>query len=188
MSAEKSCSLSVIGEDVAKQIEPELELVAANVACAFWRDEAIRLTAERDTALTQNAEPEKRIAQFIESISQLSNQVVELQNARDGLERANAELVTQVAGRDALLNNLSKWIEQLPVPTKPATSWLMRIDGVMKESPNQHLRQIQADAGRAGFVAGYVKCWHDCHGTEAPEHVVPYLSNQYAAKVRQGGE
>lgn len=54
------------------------------------------IISERDAALAQNAELEQRINQLIESISQLSNQVVDLQNTRDDLERQNAEMVAQV--------------------------------------------------------------------------------------------
>lgn len=100
------------------------------------------------------------------------------------LEQQNAELMTQVAGRDALLNNLSKWIGQLPVPTKSATSWLIRIDGVMKESPAQCLRQIQADAA----VKGWWACWHWVDSDDRDKPTLIPAVEEYAAKVRQGVE
>lgn len=118
-------------------------------------------------------------------LDEVADLFVSVQAERDAALAQNAELAAQVAGRDALLNNLSKWIEQLPVPTKSATSWLMRIDGVMKESPNQALRQIQAGAGRAGFIDG-AEYFID------PDKVnlasVAAAADLYADKVRQGGE
>lgn len=122
-------------------------------------------------------------------VNGLELRIRELTAERNELIQRNAELVAMVAGRDALLNNLSKWIDQLPVPTKSATSWLMRIDGVMKESPNQHLRQIQADAVRDFILWGTLKM--DPEFAEFKDSAETYIAQlddkkAYAARVKAG--
>ena len=99
------------------------------------------------------------------------------------IKRVNAELLAQVEVRDALLRNISSWIGKLPVPTKSATSYMLRIDGVIKETPAACLAQVKADAGRAGYLAALgadfgaeIDGVHD----EAIK-----LANQYAERIRQ---
>lgn len=54
--------------------------------------------------------------------------------------------------------------------------------------PSQCLREIQAEAGRAGFVEGYSSCWFQHYGASAPDFASAFSADQYAAKLRQGGE
>lgn len=55
-------------------------------------------------------------------------------------------------------------------------------------TPQQHLRDVRAEAGRAGFIEGYDSCWFQHYGTRAPEHATAYSADQYAASVKAGVE
>ena len=96
-------------------------------------------------------------------------------------------LAAQVEARDALLRNISNWISKLPVPTKSATSYMIRIDGVIKETPAACLAQVKADAGRAGYVDGYEKCFREVYGTKPNADSVDEYADSYAERIKQGG-
>lgn len=143
------------------------------------------LISERDAALAQNAESVQRINQFIESISQLSNQVVDLQNTRDDLEQQVAELMAHNA----------ELVAQVEVLRIAALNAIQRMNGgdakadlrdAYDATPQQCLRQIQAEAGRAGFVAGYGKCWRESYGTKPNTDSVYEYADSYAERVKAG--
>lgn len=48
------------------------------------------------------------------------------------------------------------------------------------------LRDIQAEAGRAGFVAGYGKCWRESYGTKPNTDSVDEYADSYADRVKDG--
>ena len=53
-------------------------------------------------------------------------------------------------------------------------------------TPTQHLRDRDAEKGRAGFIAGYESAWAECFGIEKPQFLSAHKSDQYAEKVRSG--
>ncbi len=116
----------------------------------------------------------RQLANDIESPDGVANAAI-----LEAAERLD-ELVLQLAGRDALLNNLSKWINDLPWPTKSASLWLIRIDGVMKESPSESLRQIQAEAVQefANNICGDCSTDFQCR--------LSAEADQYAERIRRG--
>jgi hypothetical protein len=58
---------------------------------------------------------------------------------------------------------------------------------VLQATPEQCLNQIKAEAGRAGFVAGYEKCWRESYGTKPNTDSVDEYADSYANRVQQGG-
>lgn len=116
----------------------------------------------------------ERIEYFKEQIARLSNQVVDLQNERDAL-------AAQVERMSTFIKLSAKKREG--VAEVEPTFWnLLR---VANESPQQHLAEIRAEAGRAGFVAGYMSTVQFDDGYELLW--ANNEANQYAAKLRQGG-
>lgn len=55
---------------------------------------------------------------------------------------------------------------------------------VLAATPQQHLAEIRAQAGRDGFVAGYSKGWNDFDGADGFRREP--LANQYADSIRRG--
>lgn len=57
-----------------------------------------------------------------------------------------------------------------------------------KATPQQCLRDVQAEAGRAGFIAGFNESGEGFNGEYgASEKRIYQLADEHAAKVRQGG-
>jgi hypothetical protein len=104
------------------------------------------------------------------------------------------------AERDALaaqakaLKDLAEfWINRAK-PYQPSEreykTWLALGYGsnAMRSTPQQHLAEIRAEAGRVGFIAGYHKMHIEFVGSLAPSGSAEIVADQYAAKVRQGAE
>lgn len=118
--------------------------------------------------------------QFIEHIDIVEDHI-------ESLEKQNAELAAQV---EALRGGLNQAIELLVTalvePKQITEEEIHDLRTLEQSTPSRHLRNIQAEAGRDGFVAGYSKGWNDYagpHGFRREE-----LADAYAAKVREGGE
>jgi hypothetical protein len=62
----------------------------------------------------------------------------------------------------------------------------MLADAVVS-TPQQCLAEIKAEAGRAGFVAGYHKMHIEFVGSPANGDGAEFAANQYAAKIRNAG-
>ena len=58
----------------------------------------------------------------------------------------------------------------------------------LNNTPAQCPREILAEAGRAGFVAGYNECWRQVFGTTAPEYSSGHTADLYAERIHQGGK
>lgn len=98
------------------------------------------------------------------------------------LQRRNDELVTQVENlKAAATSAYAEWNYSNDV-----YAGMQRLMMVIKATPTQCLREIKAEAGRAGFVEGYDSCWVQHYGTRAPEHATAYSSEQYAESVNAG--
>jgi hypothetical protein len=122
----------------------------------------------------------RQLANDIESPDDVANAAI-----LEAAERLD-ELVLQLAGRDALLNNLSKWINDLPWPTKSASLWLIRIDGVMKESPSESLRRIQAEAGGRGWLACLDWFSSDDDLLNLEQQTLKAHAEEYAERIKRG--
>jgi hypothetical protein len=69
-----------------------------------------------------------------------------------------------------------------------AKRWVSRYDdSVLKSTHEQCLREIQAEAGRAGFVAG-ADSYFDRHYDKSVSDEVLLSADKYANRIRKGGE
>lgn len=97
------------------------------------------------------------------------------------------ELVVQVEVLSRTMIKLDDWINRLPIPTKGACTQLIAIKQVLDTTPQQCLREIEANAGRRGFMAGIDSCDSYLDGYYGGIDFEKY-ADEYAAKVREGGE
>lgn len=67
-----------------------------------------------------------------------------------------------------------------------AAQWQNTADALIKLTPQQCLREIEANAGRAGFIAG-AEWWAQCEIDDTLHLNEDEAADEYAAKVRQGG-
>ena len=58
---------------------------------------------------------------------------------------------------------------------------------IINETPSQCLAEIKAEAGKAGFVAGYHKMHIEFVGSLASSEGAEFAANQYADKIRNTG-
>ena len=56
----------------------------------------------------------------------------------------------------------------------------------LKVSSTQCLNKLKAEIGRAGFVAGYEKCWRESYGTKPNTDSVDEYADAYANRFWQG--
>ena len=88
---------------------------------------------------------------------------------------------------EALRDKLSEVVALLDVDGMTAVQWLLdncpEIESLTNIEPEQHLAEIRAQAGRAGFVAGYMLC-ND--GSPLIKHNYKGFADKYAETIRQG--
>lgn len=110
--------------------------------------------------------------------------------ARESIELAD-HIVALIAERDALAATLSE-IQQASQDYSDGKitryEFVKKLAFLAAVQPQQHLAEIRAEAGRAGFIAGYNECCRQVFGSPAPEYATPHFANQYADKIRQGGD
>lgn len=140
-------ALEILAKDIVSDVVANAVIAEAAEHLQAKQDR-VKLLCEEVAEIERDREAQaSRINQFIESISQLSNQVVDLQNTRDDLERQNAELVAMT---EALSGALEPAV-RLMRATGKCSGWHEKADEAellinQKLTPAQHLRQIQADA------------------------------------------
>lgn len=144
------------------------------------QDSIVRLRAGRDKAWQELREI--RDAAGASCIDSTADEVRRIVVERDAALSQNAELVAMVTVQAEFLRHVKKCLakngEYAPLTHK-------EIDDLIAATPTQHLRQIQAEAGRAGFIAG-VSLYDSGYTISSDE--IEAEANKYAAKVRQGGE
>lgn len=118
-------------------------------------------------------------------------------------QRIEVEYGALIAERDAALANNAELVAQVEVLQDAAIKVCLRLDHdgvstfgiaedienlqqVVNATPTQCLRDIQAEAGRAGFVAGYGKCWRESYGTKPNTDSVDEYADSYADRVKAG--
>lgn len=113
---------------------------------------------------------QERIEYFMAEIARLSNQVVDLQNERDDLAATVNTL------KMAIMSNCYD---------DPSTSG-KRLMELANATPQQHLAQIRAKAGRAG----YMRCVKDFNLTRSYcNGWAPYqMADSYENEIQHGGE
>ena len=106
----------------------------------------------------------------------------DVKSERDAALAQNAELVAQVGRMQTFIRmSADKW-KNTP-ELEPTFLNLLR---VANQQPEEALREICAEAGRAGFVAGYGKCWRESYGTKPNTDSVDEYADSYADRVKAG--
>ncbi len=105
------------------------------------------------------------------------------------LEAWKAVALAAQAERDALVAQN----KELLCYAADAERWFNKHDpngyvSPKREKAQQHLAEIRAKDARAGFVAGYHKMHFDFVGTLAPSGSAEFAADQYANRIRQGGD
>ena len=118
-------------------------------------------------------------------------QIKKLEAERDALKEQNAALAAQVeALKSAVIAvrdvpKRSGFQVNDPNPKAERLAW-MRLNEVLSATPQQHLAEIRAEAGRAGYLQGV----HDWQLAEInyEDFDTQSRSAQYADSIRQGVE
>jgi len=177
MSDNRDSFLAVVGEDIAKQMEPDLKLMAADIVSDFWQREALRLTAERDAALAQNAE-------LVAQVEALKKAAVPNEHGKNryGVDVAYfRNVINRELNRSLMDFKPSELARVFARLSRTADSKVL----LEKEFIGEHLRDIQAEAGRAGFVAGFEKCIKDHNIVFIASNYIGHSEN-YAKRVKAG--
>lgn len=123
------------------------------------------------------------------------SKIVELQarlehavSQRDNALAQNAELVAQVERLRAALTGLKESYCRDPFKATSAEraedgKRLSEVSDLIKLTPTQCLREVEAKAGRAGFVAGYMLC-ND--GSPLIAHNYQGFADNYAESIKAG--
>lgn len=103
---------------------------------------------------------------------------------RDSALAQNAELVAHILALSQAVIVAEPYV--INAYKQCAASWADRhlVEKAAKATPTQHLRDRDAEVGRAGFVVGYSYGWNDFGGDG--EFRRDAMSSQYAEKVRRG--
>lgn len=100
---------------------------------------------------------------------------------------AQAERDALAAHNQTLVSVLGRMVERFEIHNE-SSEIIKRAIQVLDATPQQHLAEIRAEAGRAGFVAGYHKMHIGFVGTLAPSGGAESAADQYVEKLRQGGD
>lgn len=114
-----------------------------------------------------------------ELINEQRDQIAQLTAERDAL----AAKLQAVSDEIMAIINDSHGVSGYHLNGKVATWDSFDIVDLVIKTPQHHLHQVRADAGRDGFVAGYSKGWNDFGGAGTFRRET--LANQYADKIRQ---
>ena len=103
--------------------------------------------------------------------------IEDIKRERDNALAQNAELVAQVAKLTGVMQSMAdSHLED--GETEAAEQFLIHIN----KTPAQHLRDRDAEAGRAGFLA----CSQWINDEDDGRHTVTEAGDEYAEKVRKG--
>lgn len=95
-------------------------------------------------------------------------------------------LAAQVTSQQELLKIWQTWLGSSCNTCDEYGKLLWDKIEVVCSKPQQCLAEIKAEAGRAGFIAGYHKMHIEFVGSLASSEGAEFAADQYAAKVRQG--
>lgn len=119
----------------------------------------------------------------------LKYQIDLLEKRVKALEEENERLITERDVNAATVDALKNVVSQLKAMPDPRTSaerreeealW-RKLNRICEQSPQQNLREVQADAGRAGFVAASIFDWDRFSDAEIQQE-----ADEYAKRVRVG--
>lgn len=121
---------------------------------------------------------EQRIEYFMSEIARLSNQVVALQDERDALAAQVEELRKAIEPVNDMANRLPEW-------SKEDRCHSDELEKALEMTPQQHLAEIRAQAGRDGYLQGHLDAAGDDVGEWSRKHS-EYHAKQYADSIRRG--
>lgn len=116
--------------------------------------------------------------------------------ANDKLKQIKAErdaLAAQVENLLYVSKELSACISEYKnLPQQSVKQAMFNINNRLQPrinlTPQQSLNEIRAEAGRAGFIAGYHKMHIEFAGSLAPSGSAGMAADEYAESIRNGGE
>ena len=109
-----------------------------------------------------------------------------LEQRNAGLEVRVNELSATVQLQRSAVESVLNRCDISNIPEKER-KWLFSLtDPEPTQCLAEHDREVAAKAGKAGFAAGFDKCWYSVYGTNSPEFTVPALAEEYANKIKQG--
>lgn len=95
-------------------------------------------------------------------------------------------LAAQVQALRREIQSAADWFSAYwPELNKAQCDRIRQMDNVAKATPQHHLAELRAEAGRAGFVAGY---FHYKHYGFQFEEELDAASDKYAEQIRREGE
>lgn len=153
-----------------------------------------KLQAKLAELLQINEDMVTHIESLVAERDYFKNGMAELQDVIDKLEPERDALVAQVEACSAALKSL------LETPLgiggslqsdgqfyyKVPESVFKKVESTLAKTPEQCLREIQAEAGRAGFVAGMNYCINFLD-SNYPTLGIEDCANDYVAELQQGG-
>lgn len=112
------------------------------------------------------------------------DEIEKLTAEREQLQQQNQQLAAQVEVTKQVAIDAIACISRSGTKVCADPMFVMQqLQGRLEETPNQCLREIQAEAGRAGFVAGYMLC-ND--GIPLIKHNYQGFADKYAERVKAG--
>lgn len=129
-----------------------------------------------------------KLNQQLNKLLEQNTQIIELTTERDSALAQNAELVAQVEAIKSALE-----LAFISVKTCYKQGWapyrdVSTAEKALKLTPTQHLRDRDAEKGRAGFVAGATTGARPHPDTEKShtDYLLSLDADEYAEKVRRG--
>jgi len=86
------------------------------------------------------------------------------------------------------LGCLNEAAENDPSKNINGHDWFYRLNVAIGKSPATCLAQVKAEAGRAGFIAGYHKMHIEFVGSIAPTGSAEHAADQYAERIKKQGD
>lgn len=125
-------------------------------------------------------------------IQLLEKQVAELELQNDALSQklraAQHEVEALAASAWAMASKLKEVCKLVNTDAGSSVQWILdnhaEVGQLALATPQQHMRDVRAEAGRAGFVAGYSKGWNDFDDVNGFRREP--LADQYAERVKAG--
>ncbi len=103
------------------------------------------------------------------------------------LEQKNSELAAQVEVLRDAATKITLRADNDGVSTGGIMEDVLNLRDAINATSSQCLKRTQAEAGQAGFIAGYSKCWTDTTGAlKVPSGIISNIANRYAERVKAG--
>jgi hypothetical protein len=109
------------------------------------------------------------------------NRMDDLRDIIDKMQPERDWLASQV---EVLKNIRNDWQGLAVNDAKTLIAFIRAVDA----TPTACLAQVKAEAGRAGFIAGYHKMHIEFVGSIAPAGSAEHAADQYADRIKQGNK